>query len=92
MLSIFQARSRKRQQRGGVESCQEGDHTNDENDDRAHELLLNSFRNLRPVSLEDFEVAISFWMGDQSTHGSCNTHSVNGEHNSYDSDSSSDEE
>lgn len=34
-------------------------------DGKARDLLLKKFSNLRPVSLEDFKRAISFWIGDQ---------------------------
>ena len=34
-------------------------------EDEARESLLNNFLNLRPVSIDDFESAVSFWTGDQ---------------------------
>lgn len=68
----------------------------EEEDNKARELLLAKFSSLRPVSLNDFERAISFWMGDQEegpnmdeTNGSSASyrHQVH-----YDTSSSSEEE
>lgn len=58
----------------------------EKSDERARNELLNSFKRLRPVGIQDFEEAISFWIGDghgqissqmTETCGSCH----------YDSDS-----
>jgi SpoVK/Ycf46/Vps4 family AAA+-type ATPase len=58
----------------------------EKSDERARNELLNSFKRLRPVGIQDFEEAISFWIGDghgqissqmAETCGSCH----------YDSDS-----
>lgn len=92
-------KSRKRQQKGGAESCQEEEsQVSEDNDDSARDALLNGFRDLRAVTLSDFERAVSFWMGidEQNSYGSSTAVFRKGaqvhlcEH--YDSESSSEED
>lgn len=74
---------------------------NDENDknfhnmDRGNEIarneLLNRFNNLRPVSIHDFEEAVSFWIGDGQEEMSMQMMNESGSCH-YDSDSSTDED
>lgn len=58
----------------------------------ARDALLNGFKNLRPVCLEDFENAISFWIGD--THEDITSHMTMKSNRTchYDSDSTIDED
>ena len=91
-------KSRKRQQKGGAESCQEEEsQASEDNDDSARDALLNGFRDLRPVTLSDFERAVSFWMGidEQSSYGNSTSafRTDNQMHlcEHYDSESSSEE-
>jgi len=59
----------------------------------ARENLLNSFRNLRPVSSKDFEDGIDFFLGDQQQDNSAfGQFGNNNKHVHYDSSSSEDEE
>ena len=74
---------------------------NDENDKNFHNLdrgneiarneLLNRFNNLRPVSIHDFEEAVSFWIGDRQEEMSMQMMNESGSCH-YDSDSSTDED
>lgn len=47
----------------------------EESHTKARDLLLKSFGNLRPVSLDDFERAISFWIGYQEDNLNVNSQS-----------------
>jgi len=96
--AVLKLKSRKRQQKGGAESCQEEEsQASEDNDDSARDALLNGFRDLRPVTLSDFERAVSFWMGidEQSSYGNSTSafRTDNQMHlcEHYDSESSSEE-
>ena len=52
----YKAKSRNSNNDEGVDQENENEITRN--------VLLNRFRNLRPVSIQDFEEAISFWIGD----------------------------
>lgn len=58
----------------------------------ARDALLNGFQNLRPVCVEDFQNAISFWIGD--THEDITSHMAMKSNGTchYDSDSTLDED
>ncbi len=59
----------------------------DQENEIARNVLLDRFRNLRPVSMNDFEEAISFWIGDgQEQMCLKSTDTPAGTHH-YDSDS-----
>ena len=58
-----------------------------ENNEIARNVLLNRFRNLRSVSIQDFEEAISFWIGDGQEQMCLKGMNRSGAYH-YDSDSS----
>ena len=53
----------------------------------ARNVLLDRFRLLRPVCIDDFEEAISFWIGDGQEQLCLKSKNTSGSHH-YDSDSS----
>jgi SpoVK/Ycf46/Vps4 family AAA+-type ATPase len=73
-------------QRSGDDSSQKKQSTTTHSTSTPREALLNSFRNLRPVSNIDFEDGIAFFLGEAAfgINSSKNTH--------YDSSSSSEDE
>jgi len=89
--AILKTKARRMQQRGGAESAQENEKsTSNDIDEAARESLLSSFRNLRPVSLGDFERAVAFWMGHGQQAGGCHF-GQQSQQVHYDSDTSSDD-
>lgn len=80
-------------------TCEKEKEANDQNinsDDNcqavARDALLNGFKNLRPVCLEDFENAISFWMGDSQEDIASHMTMKNNRTCHYDSDSTREED
>jgi SpoVK/Ycf46/Vps4 family AAA+-type ATPase len=89
--AIHKAKNRKKEQKSGEDCTQENKRpTSKASDESVKEMLLNGLGSLRPVSMDDFELAVSFWVGDyQHTVGYGNRDKTQ---NRYDSDSSSDED
>jgi ATP-dependent 26S proteasome regulatory subunit len=75
------------QQRSGDDSSQKKQSTTTHSTSTPREALLNSFRNLRPVSNIDFEDGIAFFLGEATTFGINNNKNTH-----YDSSSSSEDE
>mmetsp|Transcript_1249 Transcript_1249/g.2445 ORF Transcript_1249/g.2445 Transcript_1249/m.2445 type:complete len:672 (+) Transcript_1249:3-2018(+) len=85
VAAILKRRESKVVQRSGADSSQTHEQKRAEDaHNAARESLLNSFRNLRPVSSKDFEDGIAFFLGDQQQDNSAHAH--------YDSSSSSEDE
>ena len=63
----------------------------DQENEIARNVLLDRFRHLRPVYIDDFEEAISFWIGDGQEQLCLKSTNTSGTHH-YDSDSSNSEE
>jgi SpoVK/Ycf46/Vps4 family AAA+-type ATPase len=59
--ALLKKRARRREQRGGDTSCQHEGMARMDPHDEARDHLLEQFQSLRPVSLEDFQTAITFW-------------------------------
>jgi SpoVK/Ycf46/Vps4 family AAA+-type ATPase len=64
--SAVKRRALKLQQRGGDESSQERGSRGVDPNDLAREKLLTDFQALRPISLEDFENAVQFFLGKEN--------------------------
>ncbi|KAL7460191.1 hypothetical protein ACHAXS_000654 [Conticribra weissflogii] len=90
--AILKKKSTKLLQRSGSDSsqAQAQQRTIDANK-AAREALLNSFRNLRPVSSQDFEHGIAFFLGEQENTALGQFMKYSND-NHYDSSSSSDED
>ncbi|KAL7546793.1 hypothetical protein ACHAWF_011104 [Thalassiosira exigua] len=89
--------SRDRQRRSDADgSAREGEGGNEAEEEEAHdaarESLLESFRNLRPVTAKDFEDGIAFFLGDQQGGSTSGQFGSNSEDAHYDSSSSSEDE
>ena len=86
-------RKRRARQSGGVASGQEdGDNQQVDPDMQARNLLLRSFRDLRPVSLEDFQRAIEFWISNDENMGNAYSNDPCCSSAQYDSSSDEDSE
>lgn len=59
------ARKMEQQQQGGDESAQGVKQKPMDADEQARDALMKNFRQLRPVTLADFEDAVEFWLGNQ---------------------------
>mmetsp|Transcript_9413 Transcript_9413/g.17091 ORF Transcript_9413/g.17091 Transcript_9413/m.17091 type:complete len:109 (-) Transcript_9413:703-1029(-) len=59
------ARKLEQQQQGGDESAQGVKQKPLDADEQARAALMKDFRQLRPVTLADFEDAVEFWLGNQ---------------------------
>jgi SpoVK/Ycf46/Vps4 family AAA+-type ATPase len=59
------ARKLEQQQQGGDESAQGVKQKPLDADEQARAALMKDFRQLRPVTLADFEDAVEFWLGHQ---------------------------
>lgn len=71
--ALLKRRARRREQRGGDTSSQHEGMARMDPHDEARDHLLEKFQALRPVSLEDFQTAITFWeeqhfSGGQPSH------------------------
>jgi SpoVK/Ycf46/Vps4 family AAA+-type ATPase len=72
--ALLKRRTPQREQRGGDSSGQNDDFTGSAIREKARENLLEQFRTLRTVSMEDFKEAIAFWTGNHC-NGDSNTQS-----------------
>ena len=64
--AMLKRRARKMEQQGGDESGQGvKERKSVDPDEQARDALMKDFRQLRPVTLADFEDAIEFWLGKQ---------------------------
>lgn len=92
--AMLKRRARKMEQQGGDESGQGiKQQKSVDADEEARETLMRDFRQLRPVTLVDFEDAIEFWLGNQRASSPLSG-SMQQKHKQvhYDSTSSSEEE
>ena len=91
--AILKKKATKVVQRSGADSSQRQELKRVEDAHAAtRESLLNSFRNLRPVSSRDFENGLTFWYGEQQETLAFSHFGRNSKHTHYDSSSSSDTE
>jgi SpoVK/Ycf46/Vps4 family AAA+-type ATPase len=90
--AMLKRRARKMEQQGGDELRQELKKKSVDADEEARDMLLRDFRQLRPVSLDDFEDAFEFWLGKQQTTSITGAIQPKRKHVHYDSESSSDSE
>ena len=92
--AMLKRRARKTEQQGGDESGQGIKQKAVDADEEARDALMRDFRQLRPVTLEDFEDAVEFWLGNQHQATSTLAGSIQQKrkHVHYDSDSSSEDE
>ena len=89
--AILKKKAGRAKQHSGAESSQADEDQKGEEDVHSctRETLLNSFRNLRPVSSKDFGDGIAFFLGEQQDGMSFSHLS---KHAHYDSSSSSEDE
>jgi SpoVK/Ycf46/Vps4 family AAA+-type ATPase len=90
--AMLKRRARKMEQQGGDESTQGLKKEPVNADEEARDKLLRDFGQLRPVTLEDFENAYEFWLGNQQTTSTVGTTQPKRKQVHYDSGSSSESE
>ena len=87
IAAVLRSKAKRCEQHSGAKSAQENQQrpsTAEDENAAAREKLLSGFRNLRSVTMEDFDNAISFLMGTEQIQEKTQVH--------YDSNSSSDED
>jgi SpoVK/Ycf46/Vps4 family AAA+-type ATPase len=90
--AMLKRRARRMEQQGGDESTQGLKKKPVDADEEARDTLLRDFGQLRPVTLEDFEDAFEFWLGNQQTTSIAGTTQPKRKQVHYDSASSSESE
>lgn len=93
--ALLKRRNSRTKQKGGTSTCQTSDDNGKSTRDTSQERILEQFTNLRPVTVQDFHDAMTFWAYNQGytdpfSDAEQNTGSIS-EHTIH-YDSSSDEE
>ena len=78
--ALLKRRIPQTEQKGGDSSSQDGNSLTYTTHEEANAQLLDKFRNLRQVSLQDFEEAIAFWTGNHRSGGDSRNTTVEQKH------------
>jgi SpoVK/Ycf46/Vps4 family AAA+-type ATPase len=89
--ALLKRRIRKGEQSGG-DSSREDDQPDADHHEQARDTLLQHFKTLRQVSVQDFRDAIAFWMGNHSCDSNSQFGGLNDSRRLTHYDSSSDED
>jgi SpoVK/Ycf46/Vps4 family AAA+-type ATPase len=89
--ALLKRRIKRREQSGG-DSSREENQPDADHHEQARDTLLQHFKTLRQVTVQDFQDAIAFWMGNQSCDGNSQSGGLNDSRRLNHYDSSSDED
>jgi SpoVK/Ycf46/Vps4 family AAA+-type ATPase len=89
--ALLKRRIRRGEQSGGHSSCEE-DQADADHHEQARDTLLQHFKTLRQVNVQDFRDAIAFWMGNHSCDGNSQFGGLDDSRRLTHYDSSSDED